>query len=42
MRHTDKPASKLWTFVYPPFAKKTVTSVVWNPKYEDLFACAYG
>jgi hypothetical protein len=42
MKSTDKPSSKLWSFVYAPFSKKTVTSVIWNSKYEDLFACAYG
>jgi dynein intermediate chain 1 len=32
----------LFTFSYEPAKKRTVTSLVWNPKYSDLFAAGYG
>ncbi|KAJ9462041.1 Dynein [Diplonema papillatum] len=32
----------LWKFTADVARKKTVTSICWNPKYNDLFAVGYG
>jgi dynein intermediate chain 1, axonemal len=32
----------LWRFSTPKSQKKHVTSIIWNPRYKDLFAVGYG
>lgn len=32
----------LWKFVYEKTKKNSVTALVWNPRYYDLFAVAFG
>lgn len=32
----------LWKFHFDQAKRKTVTSIVWNPEFKDLFAVAYG
>jgi len=46
---TDDPKSEsfgsvlpLWRFTTDKSRRKNVTAMCWNPRYKDLFACAYG
>lgn len=32
----------LWRFQFGKAKRKTVTSIVWNPEFPDLFAVGYG
>lgn len=40
----DKRGSflSLWKFTFDQAKRKTVTSIVWNPEFSDLFAVGYG
>lgn len=41
-RGVDKSICPLWRFAHAPAKSLSVTSIVWNPKYADLFATSYG
>ena len=38
----DSSVLPLWRFSTERSRKKHVTSICWNPKYDDLFAVGYG
>ena len=40
--HGEGVVMPLWTFVNSRTNKKQVTSLCWNPQYNDLFAVGYG
>ncbi|KAK1743553.1 outer dynein arm intermediate chain subunit-like protein [Skeletonema marinoi] len=40
--HGEGVVMPLWTFVTSRTNKKQVTSLCWNPRYNDLFAVGYG
>jgi dynein intermediate chain 1 len=40
--HGEGVVMPLWTFVTTRTNKKQVTSLCWNPRYNDLFAVGYG
>lgn len=41
-RGGEKNTCPLWRFAHAPAKALSVTSVVWNAKYSDLFAVSYG
>jgi len=40
--HKDRQLLPLWRFFTEKSKKKNVTALAWNPRYQDLFAVAYG